>query len=519
MMKIRRNPLFWLFLLAILPRLLLLASLPHDALLESVDARGYDLLARNLLAGHGFSLQDAPPYQPDGLRTPLYPLFVAAVYALAGPQPAAVAVVQALLDSLTTLLVAAIAARSLGRRAGIAAALLYALTPVQWRYAAALLAETPLAFLISLTLWLFCLLTVDRPRPALSHLLTRDRQIPFPSLSIAIACGAVAGLAALCKPNLAGLALILAVAAFWALRRPHHQGRVPEPIKARRGAGSLAAAILLTALAVTSPWILRNWATFGRPFLSNASLGFVARVSAPATLGVVEDHQVPPWSPGWEAHYHAVVTQAATRHGWSLEPAAPPSPHQADRRERQIAQLAWAILLDHPGAALRAHLTGFLRSWAPQEQAFWYTHLSGRPGEQLGVAVNTYRDAVEILCAGRPWEAFQFAYIKPWERLDPFARILWYTWGLGHLLAPMLMLLGVWRLRHRPALALALATTILYATLPPGPIGYVRFRVPVVPLITVLEVTGMAWSVTRLPPLPVRPARGILGVPPREGDQ
>jgi 4-amino-4-deoxy-L-arabinose transferase-like glycosyltransferase len=138
MMKIRRNPLFWLFLLAILPRLLLLASLPHDALLESVDARGYDLLARNLLAGHGFSLQDAPPYQPDGLRTPLDPLFVAAVYALAGPQPAAVAVVQALLDSLTTLLVAAIAARSLGRRAGIAAALLYALTPVQWRYAAAL---------------------------------------------------------------------------------------------------------------------------------------------------------------------------------------------------------------------------------------------------------------------------------------------------------------------------------------------------------------------------------------------
>jgi hypothetical protein len=329
----------------------------------------------------------------------------------------------------------------------------------------------------------------------------------------------VAGLTALCKPNLAALPLILAVTAFWALRRSRHRGKASGPTKGRRGAGFFSAAILLTALAVVSPWILRNWATFGRPFLSNASLGFVARVSAPATLGVVEGHQVPPWSPEWEARYHALVTRARARHGWSLQPGDPLSPHQADRRERQVAQLAWEILLDHPGAALRAHLTGFLRSWAPQEQAFWYTRLSGRPWERMGVAANTYRDAAEILCDGRPWEAFQFALIKPWERLGPLARVLWYTWGLGHLLAPILMLLGAWRLRHRPALAFALAATILYTTLPPGPIGYVRFRVPVVPLITVLEAAGMAWLATRILPLPVYPARGILGTPPREGDR
>ena len=87
------------------------------------------------------------------------------------------------------------------------------------------------------------------------------------------------------------------------------------------------------------------------------------------------------------------------------------------------------------------------------------------------------------------------------------------------MLTPVLMLLGVWRLRRRPALVFALGATILYATLPPGPIGYVRFRVPVVPLITVLEVAGIAWLATRLLPLPVYPARGILGIPPREGDR
>jgi 4-amino-4-deoxy-L-arabinose transferase-like glycosyltransferase len=555
-MNTLRNARFWLFLLALTLRLLYLASFPPDALLESVDARGYDLLARNLVASHGFSLQDAPPYQPDGLRTPLYPLFVAAVYVLAGPRPVAVALLQALLDSLTALLVAAIVARLIGRRAGIAAALLYALTPVQWRYTAALLTEIPLAFLISLAVWLLCLLIAHRPSPPSPHLLTRDRQIPapfnlltrhrpgppphllirdrqipapfkllardrqipLPPLSIAIACGAAAGLAALCKPNLVALGLILALAAFWALHGPRRQGSAPDPLHRNRRAGFLAAAILLAPLAVVSPWILRNWAIFGRPFLSNASLGFVARVSAPATLGVVEGHQVPPWSPEWEARYHALVTQAAARHGWRLESGGPLSPRQADRRERQIAQAAWEILLDHPGAALRAHLTGFLRSWAPQEQAFWHTHLSGRPWERLGVAANTYRDAVEILCDGRPWAAFQFAFIKPWARLDPFGRMLWYAWGVGHLLAPLLLLLGAWRLRHWPALALALAATILYATLPPGPIGYVRFRVPVVPLITVLEVAGIAWLSSRLRRLPVRSARDIL-TPLQEGDQ
>jgi hypothetical protein len=106
----------------------------------------------------------------------------------------------------------------------------------------------------------------------------------------------------------------------------------------------------------------------------------------------------------------------------------------------------------------------------------------------LGVATNAYRDAVEILCDGRPGEAFEFGFVRPWERLDPLGRVLWYGWGLGHVLMLVLMLAGLWRLRRRPALAFVLAATILYATLPPGPIGYERFRVPVMPLITVLDV-------------------------------
>ena len=447
--------------MALLPRLLYLASIPPEAVLESVDARGYDQLARNLRAGHGFSLTSSSAPEPaDGLRTPLYPLFVSAIYTLVGPQPVAVAVVQALLDSLTALLVGAIAAWLMGHRAGLIAAALYALTPVQWRYSAALLTEIPLAFLITLTTWLWLKL------------------IHSPRHSTAAICGATAGLVALCKPNVAGLAFLLALATGWALRAKRH-----------------AIILLSTAMLFVTPWLTRNWLTFGRPFLSNAALGYVARVTAPATLGVVQGHQVPPWSPEWEARYHDIVTQAARRYGWSLEDS-PPSPSAADRRERQIAQVAWETVLAHPWAAVRAHLTGFVRAWAPQEQAFWYSHLTGRPWENQNVAANVYRDAVEILCAGRPFEAFTFAFVRPWTRLDLWGCLLWYAWGVGHLLAVALMFAGGWRLRRRPALVLLLGTLMLYATLPPGPIGYVRFRVPVVPLMTILELAGLS-SITR----------------------
>lgn len=65
----------------------------------------YDPLARNLLAGHGFSIQRTPPYEADIFDVPGYPLFVAAVYAVSGASVHALAVAQFLLEFLTLWLV------------------------------------------------------------------------------------------------------------------------------------------------------------------------------------------------------------------------------------------------------------------------------------------------------------------------------------------------------------------------------------------------------------------------------
>jgi 4-amino-4-deoxy-L-arabinose transferase-like glycosyltransferase len=505
--KIPQKWAVFLFLLAITPRLLYLASIPGEAVLESVDAKGYDLIARNLLAGHGFSRQDAPPYHPDGLRTPLYPSFIVTIYALSGwilTPPGgslAVAFTQTLLDGLTAVIVANLAALLLGQWWVLAAGLMYALTPVQWRYSAALLPEVPLAFLVALAMWLLFLFSELAEQRGASG--ARDRTARW----VAAGCGIVCGLIALCKPNLSGVFLVISGAALVsAIGQPTHTQWKRSTLRSLRRfrPGLVYASIIAVAAAtLVGPWVVRNRIVFGRPFLSNAAWGFLARVSAPATLGVLQDRRVPPWSTEWEARYHTIVEQTATTHDWRPRLAKDITPEETDMREQQIGRFAWSIVASNPIHALRAHITGFLRSWAPLEQSFWYAHLSGRRWEDTGVPAQSYRNAVEILLEGRLFEAIEVGIVHPWKQLDPLARLLWYGWGVAHALGIGLLVLGTWRMRRRPALLLAILITILYATFPPGPIGYVRFRVAVMPLIVVLVVSGIDWLKSAFGPLSV----------------
>lgn len=111
-----------IFLLALALRLWTFHALPFDVHHpNNVDAHGYHILATNLLTGRGLSIRTEPPYRPDGLRTPLYPVTIAASYAAFGPRAEPLLLGQAALDSLTTLLVALLAWRLAGTRAGLAA--------------------------------------------------------------------------------------------------------------------------------------------------------------------------------------------------------------------------------------------------------------------------------------------------------------------------------------------------------------------------------------------------------------
>lgn len=61
-----------------------------DERVGGVDFADYDILARNIVAGNGLSLRNAPPYEPSAIRTPGYPLFLAAFYFIFGNRISAI---------------------------------------------------------------------------------------------------------------------------------------------------------------------------------------------------------------------------------------------------------------------------------------------------------------------------------------------------------------------------------------------------------------------------------------------
>jgi 4-amino-4-deoxy-L-arabinose transferase-like glycosyltransferase len=199
----------------------------------------YYVTALNLYAGHGYSFDKAPPYNPSLASVPLYPLFMAAVYAVAGPRPDAVRVAQAALDLLTCLLVAYLSFRlappPLKRRAAFAALAAYGL--FSWFtliWTSCLLTETLALFFTTLTL-AFCARSMEGGR-------WRGWA----------AAGCACGLAVLTRPD--SVLLAAAVLLFLLARLARRRSRV---------ALAPAAAFCFAAALTVAPWALRNYLVFG----------------------------------------------------------------------------------------------------------------------------------------------------------------------------------------------------------------------------------------------------------------
>jgi tetratricopeptide (TPR) repeat protein len=190
-----------------------------------IDAEVYDRTAREI-AARGPAALEVPYYQP-----PLYPMFLGAVYAIAGESYLVPRIVQAVLGALTVLGTVALARRGGGRAAGwIAGGLLALYGPVLY-FEGELLPPALLLFLTTGAL----LLLVDGDRS--------DR--PVPPL---VGAGLLLGLAVAARPT----ALLLVVAALgWWLAG----GREGAP---GAGRGRPAAALLIAVLLPILPFSLAN---------------------------------------------------------------------------------------------------------------------------------------------------------------------------------------------------------------------------------------------------------------------
>jgi len=447
--------------LAMLLRLGYIALAPRNMQFENVDARGYHWLAVNLLERRVFSMNTEPPFRSDDVRAPLYPLFVAALYSLTGPDPRVVALMQAVLDSVTVAVAFRLGQRVAGWRVGLLTALLYAFHPASWRFCNELLTEILFGLLLTASLWMFA-------RYILSG---RNRD--------ALLCGLLSGASILCKPNVQFLPLVLLgilIHGLYTGRRAWWQGAV-----------IVTATIGLMLL----PWIVRNRVVFGRWFYTMTFEDNLAHVSAVATLAHVQGEAVAPWTPRWEAIYDDVIAQAAARYGWTTRDQSELSTRERDLRLQQITTVAGDIVRAHPADFIVAHTWSWLRSFVPQEHRFWYERLSGQRWDALpALQGDALGRALEAARHGQLVAAVNVIIRERLLALPPLALVLWIGWGIGYLVGAILFCVGALRLKPH-VLSLVFVATVFYVTFLPGPISQIRFRLPVVPVILLLAVIGV----------------------------
>ncbi|MBE7174667.1 MAG: glycosyltransferase family 39 protein, partial [Williamsia sp.] len=139
-----RQAIGFVILVGLLLRLLVFAYIAFEPRkFYTYDSDGYDRRAINLLQYGMLAGEAQPPLTPDLSRTPVYPLFLAAVFGVFGHVPAAAVLLQIVFGSLTgALVVLLVRELELPQWAGVLAGLIVAIDPVSLMTANRLLTET-----------------------------------------------------------------------------------------------------------------------------------------------------------------------------------------------------------------------------------------------------------------------------------------------------------------------------------------------------------------------------------------
>lgn len=193
--------------------------LAHSTLLTS-DSQEYEGLARCICEQGSFC--------DNTLRTPGYPLFIAAVYAAAGNKPWVVLLAQVGVAVATAMLVFGIGRLIHSARVGLIAAALWAVDPPSMFAPSMLLADGLFVLILLAALFIYL------------------RGLQRASLRLALMSGLLLGLATLTRPVGQYYALILALAVLcWTKQE-------------MRWRGKFASLLILAFLAALSPWVYRN---------------------------------------------------------------------------------------------------------------------------------------------------------------------------------------------------------------------------------------------------------------------
>lgn len=215
------------------------------------DGDLYIQLARTWADHHVYGFPLNGDIVPTDLRTPGYPAFLAGVALLLGRSMRAILLSQAVLDCVTCILTAGLAAAlapaNARRRVGIIALWLAATCPFLANYSAVVLTEVVVTFLATAATLCFALGLRETP----ARLTLRDERNRLTPLAWALVGAFLTGVATLVRPEMP--LLFCVAAAVYAAR----EWKVLGLRKAFLFVAGMSGALLLPLL----PWAARNWVT------------------------------------------------------------------------------------------------------------------------------------------------------------------------------------------------------------------------------------------------------------------
>jgi 4-amino-4-deoxy-L-arabinose transferase-like glycosyltransferase len=246
----RNGAIYAIIILSIAVRLFIFAMVrPWVADVEKsvvlqpgIDPIGYHELGVTLASSHRFAY--SPTGEPDALRTPLYPLFIALNYWAFGDRPWVVMLSQIALMAISCLILFVIIQHLFGREIAVISSLLFALDPNNIFFCITLFSEILFVFLLVIVLYIYSVIaTLKSSTHIKMHYL-------YGLLGLFLGLSALARPIALYAPI---LVVILIVA--------RYRKEIRKAIK--------YSVILLAVFVLSiSPWLYRNYVKFGSASLS-----------------------------------------------------------------------------------------------------------------------------------------------------------------------------------------------------------------------------------------------------------
>jgi 4-amino-4-deoxy-L-arabinose transferase-like glycosyltransferase len=427
------------------------------------DALHYVLLGRNLLLHGEYSRCDGPPFVPDMVRTPVYPVFAGGLDLLGGA--GAIYLAQALLQTGSCLLLFALVRPRFGVRAAFWASLLLATDLMLAIYNFEAMSEPLFNFLALAGLALAV--------PAVLSLTGEG-------------CGAgrlffgglLLGLAILTRPTGLYLPVVLALSllglGLWRKRF------------ARALAGTLA--LLLGACPFPALWIARNATVFSVPRLSTTDA--VVRVYFLGGGAYQLHHQIPLE----EAQAKIAREFGLPPHEVVMNPWVSDQP--ISELDVRVRSAAFPVMTKYPAELVKSALGGLIKASVSHNTG----ELAGLTGKEwqapgLGDLFRLRPAALARLWANGPVLALVFG----WQGLHVLL-----TLGL----AAGGVVVGLRRPSTRAVTGLILAV-LLYFYLTVAVFGleaFYRCRVPVLPFLCALAGVGLAGALRLGRRIPARPS-------------